>query len=199
MKNTAFLSIHFSLSLKETYLFYEGDWGRREKLIRNGNNRCFDNSSIRAQILIVLPRRCPMQYCQVYFFILKYLCVCVCTLCVAGAPLCKVRDRMMVGEGQSYAASCVSFHKTQTTYEKSIRGPRLTIMQMRVNMFYYPDISSHQYKQPIFTIQNPQKYQQTIFASLRCLEDHRWICCGACVCTLMRLPHLLGWKGNYSM
>lgn len=58
------------------------------------------------------------------FFTLKYLCVCVYTLCVAGAYMCKVMDRVMVGEGQSYPASCVNCHKTQTIYEKSIGGLR---------------------------------------------------------------------------
>lgn len=53
-----------------------------------------------------------------FFFTLKYLCVCVYTLCVAGAYMCKV----MVG--QRYSVSCVSCHKTQTIYEKFIRGQR---------------------------------------------------------------------------
>lgn len=38
--------------------------------------------------------------------------------------MCKVMDRVMVGEGQSYPASCVNCHKTQTIYEKSIGGLR---------------------------------------------------------------------------
>ena len=58
-----------------------------------------------------------------FFPFWKYLCVCVCTLCVAGAHMCKVRQ----SDGREKAkllVSCVRFYKIQTTYEKSIRGPR---------------------------------------------------------------------------
>lgn len=125
MKNTMFLGIHFSLSVKDNYLFYEGDGGKRDKLLCNGNDWCFDNDSILAQMLIVL--LCSMSYAvllDILFFTLKYSCVCVCVLCVVGAHMCEVRDRVMAGEGQSYPASGVSFHKTQTTYEKSVWDPR---------------------------------------------------------------------------
>lgn len=124
MKNTMFLGIHFSLSLKEIYLFYEGDGGKRDELLCNGNDRCLANSSILAQMLIVLLSMSYAVLLDILFFTLKYSCVCVCTLCVVGAHMCKVRDRVMAGEGLSFPASCVSFHKTQTTYEKSIWGPR---------------------------------------------------------------------------
>lgn len=60
-----------------------------------------------------------------FFSFGKYLCVCVCALCVAGAHMCKVGMRQSYGrEKAKLLASCVSFYKIQTTYEKSIRGPR---------------------------------------------------------------------------
>lgn len=111
MKNTMFLGIHFSLSLKEIYLFYEGDEGKRDELLCNRNDWCFANSSILAQMLIVLPSMSYAVLLDILFFTLKYSCVCVCTLCVVGAHMCKVRDRVMAGEGQSYPASVSVFIK----------------------------------------------------------------------------------------
>lgn len=114
-----FLSIHFSFSFKEIYLFYEGDGGERTSSYVMGM----------IDVLIVVSwHRCWLYYnVNVLYSIVRYFVfhfVSMYTLCVASAHMCKVRDRVMAGEGQSYPASCVSFHKIQTTSEKSIWGPR---------------------------------------------------------------------------
>lgn len=100
-------------------------------------------------IIVISRHRCWLYYhvdvlCSILdiFFILRYLCVCVHTLCVAGAHMCRVRKRQSEGRQWTVIQTPVSvFIKPKPHYIWKIheRSERFTIMQIRLNIFYCPD------------------------------------------------------------